>query len=84
MVVGYYYNITLVQLGLIDLGTRLVGMSETAVSIWMASLALVTLVVAAVTGVTMDRRGWSTDLRTKLRLLSASSVSSSRSRSPPR
>ena len=69
MVAGYYYNITFVQLGLIDLGTRLVGMSETAVSIWMASLALVTLVVAVVTGVTMDRRGWSTDLRTKLRLL---------------
>ncbi len=69
MVAGYYYNITFVQLGLIDLGTRLVGMSETAVSIWMASLALVTLVVAVVTGVTMDRRGWSTDLRTKFRLL---------------
>jgi len=69
MVAGYYYNITFVQLGLIDLGTRLVGMSETAVSMWMAALALVTLAVAAVTGVTMDRRGWSTDLRTKLRLL---------------
>jgi MFS family permease len=69
MVAGYYYNITFVQLGLIDLGTRLVGMSETVVSMWMAALALVTLVVAVVTGVTMDRRGWSTDLRTKLRLL---------------
>ncbi|MFC7139944.1 MFS transporter [Halosimplex aquaticum] len=69
MVAGYYYNITFVQLGLIDLGTRLVGMSETAVSAWMAGLALCTLVVAIVTGVTMDRRGWSRDLRTKLRLL---------------
>ncbi|ELZ32421.1 major facilitator transporter [Halogeometricum pallidum JCM 14848] len=69
MVAGYYYNITFVQLGLIDLGTRLVGMSETAVSMWMAALALVTLVVAAATGMTMDRRGWSTNLRTKLRLL---------------
>jgi MFS family permease len=69
MVAGYYYNITFVQLGLIDLGTRLVGMSETVVSMWMAALALVTLVVAVVTGVTMDRRGWSQDLRTKLRLL---------------
>ena len=69
MVAGYYYNITFVQLGLIDLGTRLVGMSETAVSMWMAALALVTLVVAAVTGITMDRRGWSTDLRTKFQLL---------------
>mgnify|MGYP006273974313 CR=1 FL=1 len=70
MVAGYYYNITFVQLGLIDLGTRLVGMSETAVSVWMAALALCTLVVAVATGVTMDRRGWSTDLPTKLRLLS--------------
>ncbi|WP_435115608.1 MFS transporter [Halolamina sp. C58] len=69
MVAGYYYNITFVQLGLIDLGTRLVGLSETAVSMWMAALALCTLVVAVATGVTMDRRGWSTDLRTKLRLL---------------
>jgi MFS family permease len=69
MVAGYYYNITFVQLGLIDLGTRLVGLSETAVSLWMAALALCTLVVAVATGVTMDRRGWSTDLRTKLRLL---------------
>lgn len=69
MVAGYYYNITFVQLGLIDLGTRLVGMSETVVSAWMAALALCTLVVAVATGVTMDRRGWSTDLRTKLRLL---------------
>jgi MFS family permease len=69
MVAGYYYNITFVQLGLIDLGTRLIGMSETAVSLWMAGLALCTLVAAIVTGVTMDRRGWSTDLRTKLRLL---------------
>ncbi|WP_049894446.1 MFS transporter [Halogranum rubrum] len=69
MVAGYYYNITFVQLGLIDLGTRLVRMSETAVSMWMAALALVTLIVAAVTGMTMDRRGWSTNLRTRLRLL---------------
>jgi hypothetical protein len=69
MVAGYYYNITFVQLGLIDLGSRLVGMSETAVSTWMAALALVTLIVAVMTGVTMDRRGWSTALRTKFRLL---------------
>ena len=69
MVAGYYYNITFVQLGLIDLGTRFVGLSETAVSAWMAALALATLVVAVLTGLLMDRRGWSTDLRTKLRLL---------------
>ncbi|MFP4628801.1 MAG: MFS transporter, partial [Halobacteriales archaeon] len=69
MVAGYYYNITFVQLGLIDLGTRLVGMSETVVSMWMGALAVCTLLVALATGVAMDRRGWSTDLRTKLRIL---------------
>jgi|GEM_PF-480662 len=69
MTAGYYYNVTFVQLGLIDLGTRLVGMDHTAVSTWMAALALLTFLVAVVAGVTMDRRGWSTDLRTKLKLL---------------
>ena len=69
MAAGYYYNITFVQLGLIDLGTRFVGLSETAVSVWMAVLALCTLFVALSTGVTMDRRGWSSNLRTKLRIL---------------
>ncbi|MFB6165009.1 MAG: MFS transporter [Haloarculaceae archaeon] len=68
---GYYYNVTLVQLGVLDLGTRLVGLSESAVSAWMAALALCTLVVAVATGVWMDRRGWTTDFRTKLRLLFA-------------
>jgi len=69
MVAGYYYNITFVQLGLIDLGTRLVGLSAAAVSMWMAALALLTLVAAVITGVVMDRRGWGTDLYLKLRLL---------------
>ena len=69
MAAGYYYNITFIQLGLIDLGTRLIGMSRTAVSTWMAILALLTFLVAVITGVTMDRRGWSTDLGTKLRVL---------------
>ncbi|WP_135851327.1 MFS transporter [Halorussus salinus] len=66
---GYYYNVTFVQLGLLDLGTRLVGMTERQVSTWMAALALLTLVVAVATGVTMDRRGWSRNLWVKFRLL---------------
>lgn len=66
---GYYYNLTFVQLGLVDLGTRLVGMSHRDVSAAMAALALVTLVVALGSGLVMDRRGWGTDLRVKLRLL---------------
>jgi MFS family permease len=69
MAAGYYYNITFVQLGLIDLGVRLVGMTRAEVSTWMAGLALLTFVTAVVAGVTMDRRDWSSDLRLKLRLL---------------
>ena len=68
---GYYYNLTFVQLGLVDLGTRLVGMSPGEVSAAMAVLALVAVAVAVPTGVAMDRRGWSADLRMKLRLLFA-------------
>jgi hypothetical protein len=68
---GYYYNLTFVQLGLVDLGTRLVGMSRQDVSVAMAVLALVTLVVALATGVVLDRLGWGTDLRVKIRLLLA-------------
>jgi MFS family permease len=66
---GYYYNLTFVQLGLVDLGTRLVGMTRGEVSVVMAVLALVTLAVAILSGVAMDRRGWGTDLHVKIRLL---------------
>jgi MFS family permease len=66
---GYYYNLTFVQLGLLDLGTRLVGMSASSVSVVMAVFAMSAFVVAAVTGSMMDRRGWSSDLRVKLRIL---------------
>jgi MFS family permease len=68
---GYYYNLTFVQLGLIDLGTRLVGMSPGAVSTVMAVLALAAVLVAVAAGWVMDRRGWSSMLRVKLRVLLA-------------
>lgn len=66
---GYYYNLTFVQLGLVDLGTRLVGMSRRDVSVVMAVLALVTLAVAVGTGLLMDRRRWSVNLQAKIRIL---------------
>ncbi|WP_265110903.1 hypothetical protein [Halosolutus halophilus] len=66
---GYYYNLTFVQLGLTDLGTRGIGLSPGDVSMAMAILALLTLVAAVASGVLMDRRGWSTDLYVKFRLL---------------
>ncbi len=66
---GYYYNLTFVQLGLIDLGTRLVGMSASSVSQVMALFAISAFVIAATAGWIMDRRGWSSNLRAKLRIL---------------
>ncbi|HSJ28829.1 MAG TPA: MFS transporter [Acidimicrobiia bacterium] len=66
---GYYYNLTFVQLGLIDLGTRSVGMTGRAVSGVMAFFAVTALVVAVAAGWWLDRRGWSSNLRTKLRIL---------------
>jgi len=66
---GYYYNLTFVQLGIIDLGTRLVGLTASQVSGLMAGFAVAALVVAVVTGRMMDRTGWSSDLRVKLRIL---------------
>lgn len=54
---GYYHNLAFVQLGLIDLGTRLVGMTTQSVSTAMAVFAVSAFGVAAVTGWTMDRTG---------------------------
>ncbi len=68
---GYYYNLTFVQLGLIDLGTRVVGMSEGAVSAAMAGMAIGALVSAVLSARTIQARGWSTDLRRKLKIMSA-------------
>jgi MFS family permease len=66
---GYYYNLTFVQLGIIDLGTRGVGLDRGQVSVAMAGLALIALVMAIVTGVALDRSGRSIDLRFRLRVL---------------
>jgi MFS family permease len=68
MAVGYYYNLTFVQFGLFDLGTRLIGMTHQQVAIYMAFLALLTSVTAILVGWGMMKRGWSKDLRVKLRL----------------
>ena len=42
MTVGYAYNVTFIQLGLKDLGERVLGMPPTAVAWQMAGLALLT------------------------------------------
>jgi MFS family permease len=68
MAVGYYYNLTFVQFGLFDLGTRLIGMTHQQVAVYMALLALLTSLTAILVGWLMMKRGWSSDLRVKLRL----------------
>lgn len=67
MAVGYYYNLTFVQLGLVDLGTRLIGMGEQSVAAYMAVLALVTGAAAVAFGLAMQRSGWSQRFVVKLR-----------------
>lgn len=69
MAAGYYYNLTFVQLGVIDLGTRRVGMPLGQVSAAMAGFALAAFAVAVTTGRLMDRHGWGTHLGTKTRVL---------------
>ncbi len=68
MATGYYYNVTLVQLGLLDLGERLVGLDQGSVALHIAVLALLTGMVSVGVGWTMQRRGWSADFVLKLRL----------------
>jgi MFS family permease len=68
MAVGYFYNVTFVQLGLKDLGERVLALSPTAVAQQMALLALLTCVVALMVGGGMQRHGWSTHLLRKLQL----------------
>jgi len=46
MAVGYFYNVTFIQLGLVDLGVRVLGMSQKAVSAHMELLALLTCLTA--------------------------------------
>ena len=68
MSTGYYYNLTFVQFGLLDLGTRVIGMSEQRVAVDMAVLAFITSVVAITFGLLMMKTGWSKQFITKLRL----------------
>jgi MFS family permease len=68
MAVGYYYNLTFVQLGLVDLGERILGLSQAQTARDMALLALITCLVALAFGRWMKIRGWSRQFLVKLRL----------------
>lgn len=66
---GYFYNLTFVQLGLVDLGTRVIGLPEERIARAMALLAGLTLLVAMGAGLVMHHRRWSEVFELKLRLL---------------
>lgn len=68
MAIGYFYNVTFVQLGLKDLGERVLALPHVLVAQQMALLALITCLVALSFGWWMGRRGWGTRLLLKLQL----------------
>jgi MFS family permease len=68
MAVGYYYNITLVQLGLVDLGQRVLGLSQTNVASYMSGFALLTCFVAITFGWWSKASGLSLHFRKKMSL----------------
>ena len=68
MATGYYYNLTYVQLGLFDLGTRVIGLSEAEVARDVGIFALITCAAALAFGTLMQRSGWSANFHVKLRL----------------
>ena len=68
MASGYYYNLTFVQLGLEDFGTRLLGLSASTVARDMALLALLTCIIALMFGWWMQRQGWGRRFRLKLQI----------------
>ena len=68
MAVGYYYHLTFVQLGLLDLGERILGLSQAQTARDMALLALITCLVALAFGRWMKIRGWSQQFLVKLRI----------------
>lgn len=74
MATGYYYNVTFIQLGLLDLGARHLGLPSSLVATLMAVFALVTCIASLGFGVVMTRFGWSSDMRMKLRIAAAVAV----------
>jgi MFS family permease len=68
MAVGYYYNVTFVQLGLTDLGTRILGLDRHVVAGHMALLAVATCAAALAAGFWMRHEPRRRELRSKLRI----------------
>lgn len=57
MATGYCYNLTFVQLGLVDLGTRVLGLSESEMALDLACFALTTAAVGLTSGWLLHRSG---------------------------
>lgn len=68
MATGYYYNITLVQLGLVDLGQRVLGLTAASVANYMAGFALLTCAVAIGFGWWMKVHALGVQFRKKMAL----------------
>ncbi|MDX1416027.1 MAG: hypothetical protein R3293_17655, partial [Candidatus Promineifilaceae bacterium] len=71
MAVGYFYNVTFVQLGLKDLGERVLSLPPLTVAQQMAALAVLTCLTALVSGYWMQRRGLGHRFLPKLQLVLA-------------
>lgn len=66
---AYYYNLTLVQLGVTDIGMQRLGLAMEVVAAAMGLLALVTLAVTLLSGTLIDRWGWGARTVRKCRVL---------------
>jgi len=67
---GYYYNLTFVQLGLIDYGQNVLGMERSRVAWYLALLAVLTCLVSITFGWWMNQKGWGKRFLLKLRIAS--------------
>lgn len=67
---GYYYNLTFVQLGLIDYGQTTLGLERSRMAWILALLAVLTCLVSIAFGWWMNRKGWGKRFLLKLRIAS--------------
>jgi hypothetical protein len=67
MVIGYYNNLTFIQLGLYDLGTQRLEMDRTQVASNMAYQILITCITALGVGYWTMHSGYGHRLTSKLR-----------------
>ncbi len=68
MTIGYFYNVTFIQLGLTDLSQRILGMSEQRTAQSMALLALLSLLIALTFGYWMMKTSRSAQFLLKIRI----------------